>query len=46
VNLLPAIIKATKANATLGEIMGTIREVYGHPYDPVKIIESPFIEMS
>ncbi len=46
VNLLPAIIEATKANATLGEIMGTIREVYGHHYDPVKIIESPFIEMS
>ena len=46
VNLLPAIMEATKASATLGEIMGTIREAYGHHYDPVKIIESPFIEMS
>jgi len=46
VNLLPAIIEATKASSTLGEIMGTIREAYGHHYDPLKIIESPFIEMS
>ena len=42
VNLIPAIIEATKAKATLGEIIGTIREVYGHHYDPLEIIEPPF----
>ncbi len=42
VNLVPAIIKATKAKATLGEIVGSIREPYGHHYDPLEIIETPF----
>jgi methylmalonyl-CoA mutase N-terminal domain/subunit len=46
VNLLPAIMAATKASATMGEIMGTIREAYGHHYDPVKIIKSPFMGIS
>ncbi len=41
-NLIPAILEATKAYATLGEIVGTIREAYGHPYDPLEVIESPF----
>lgn len=42
VNLLPAIIGAVSANATRGEIMGTIRQVYGYSYDPLGVIESPF----
>lgn len=42
INLIPAIIEATKAKATLGEIIGTIREVYGHHYDPLEIIEPRF----
>lgn len=42
VNLIPPIIEAAKAYATLGEIMGTIREVYGLSYDPFGDIQSPF----
>jgi len=39
-------VEATKGRATMGEIMGTIREAYGHHYDPLKIIESPFMGIS
>ena len=41
-NLLPAMIEATKAYATTGEIMGTVREAMGYPYDPMEILENPF----
>ena len=41
-NTLPAMIEATKANATTGEMIGTVREVMGHHYDPMESIESPF----
>jgi len=41
-NLMPAIIEALKAYATRSEILGTIREVYGYPYDPLGIVKSPF----
>ncbi len=41
-NVIPAMIEATKAYATTGELMGTVREAMGHPYDPMGIIESPF----
>ena len=37
------MIEATKALATTAELMGTVREVYGYSYDPMIIIESPFI---
>ncbi len=40
-NLFPYIMDALKADATLGEIMGTIREVYGYSYDPLNVLESP-----
>ncbi len=43
VNLIPGIIEATKAKATFAEILGTIREAYGHHYDPLEIVESPFM---
>ncbi len=33
-NLLPAIIAATKAGATMGEMAGTLRRAYGQPADP------------
>ncbi len=46
VNLMPAIIEATKAKATFGEILGTIREVYDNHYDPLGIVESPFMATS
>ncbi len=42
VNLVPAIMEAVSVYATRGEIMGTIRQVYGYSYDPLGIIESPF----
>ncbi len=42
VNLMPPIIEAVSAYATRGEIMGTIRQVYGYSYDPLGVIESPF----
>jgi methylmalonyl-CoA mutase N-terminal domain/subunit len=41
-NTVPAMIEATKVYATTAELMGTIREVFGYPYDPMNIIESPF----
>ena len=41
-NLIPYMIDSLKAHATLGEIMGTVREAYGYSYDPLHAIESPF----
>jgi methylmalonyl-CoA mutase N-terminal domain/subunit len=41
-NTIPAMIAATKAQATTAELMGTVREVYGYSYDPMNIIASPF----
>lgn len=41
VNLLPAIMDALKADATAGEIAGTIREAYGLSYDPLNVLSSP-----
>jgi methylmalonyl-CoA mutase N-terminal domain/subunit len=41
-NVLPAMIEATKAFATTGELMGTVRVAMGHSYDPMGILENPF----
>ncbi len=41
-NLIPYMIDSLKAYATLGEIMGTVREAYGYAYDPLDAISSPF----
>ncbi|MHB8091835.1 MAG: methylmalonyl-CoA mutase family protein [Syntrophales bacterium] len=41
-NTIPAMINATQAMATTGELLGTVREVFGYSYDPLNIIESPF----
>jgi len=41
-NVMPAMIEATRAFGTTGELVGTVREVFGYPYDPMEIIESPF----
>lgn len=41
-NLMPLIIECTKANATIGEILGTVRMAYGKGYDPLDLIERPF----
>ena len=39
VNLMPEVIEAVKAYATVGEIAGTIRQAYGFRYDPFGEIE-------
>lgn len=36
-NLIPAILEAVKAYATMEEIMGTIREAYGYSWDPFNL---------
>jgi len=41
-NTLPAMIEATQAAATTAELLGTVRQVYGYPYDPMNVLESPF----
>lgn len=41
-NSIPAMMEATKAFGTTGELLGTVREVFGYHYDPMGIIESPF----
>lgn len=41
-NLMPSIIEAVKAYATVGEVMGVIRKGCGLSYDPFEIIECPF----
>jgi methylmalonyl-CoA mutase N-terminal domain/subunit len=41
-NLMPAVMEAVEAYATVEEIMGTIREAYGLSWDPWGIRKSPF----
>ena len=41
-NLMPATMEAMKADATIGEVLGIIREANGLPYDPFDMIENPF----
>jgi methylmalonyl-CoA mutase N-terminal domain/subunit len=41
-NALPLVQQALLADATLGEIVGTLREASGLDYDPVGILENPF----
>ena len=41
-NLIPAVIEAYKADATLGEVVGHIRMAYGLSYDPFNLIQPPF----
>ncbi|MFH1351885.1 MAG: methylmalonyl-CoA mutase family protein [Pseudomonadota bacterium] len=41
-NVIPAMVEAAKALGTTGELMGTVREVFGYSYDPMGIIESSF----
>ena len=38
-NLIPSIINSLKSKATLGEILGVIREANGASYDPYNVIE-------
>ena len=40
-NLMPSVIRATEAGATMGEIAGVLRVGYGFPYDPFGLVEPP-----
>ena len=41
-NVMPYVIEAVKAYATVGEINGVIRMAYGDSYDPFGMINAPF----
>jgi methylmalonyl-CoA mutase N-terminal domain/subunit len=41
-SLVPLVQGAIRKDATLGEIVGTIRVAYGLHYDPAELVESPF----
>lgn len=41
-NLIPYIMECLKADLSMGEIMGTIRQGYGYSYDPLGIMHSEF----
>lgn len=45
-NLVPFVQTAIRADATLAEIVGTIRIAFGLHYDPAGIIEHPFEVMA
>jgi methylmalonyl-CoA mutase N-terminal domain/subunit len=40
-NLMPALVAALEADATMGECTGVMREAYGAPYDPLGGTERP-----
>lgn len=42
VNLMPDVIEAVRAYATVGEISGVIRQAHGFSYDPFGEVEEPF----
>lgn len=41
-NTIPAMVEATKAFATTGEMLGAVREAFGYSFDPMNILDSPF----
>jgi methylmalonyl-CoA mutase N-terminal domain/subunit len=41
-NLIPAMIEAARQQATLSEVLGTVRQVMGEPYDPLGVWTHPF----
>lgn len=41
-NMFPEMVEAAMANATIGEIWGTVRQAYGYSYDSFGMLESPF----
>ncbi|MBI4589214.1 MAG: methylmalonyl-CoA mutase [Candidatus Rokubacteria bacterium] len=40
-NVLPSMIEAAKASATVGEMLGTVRAAAGHLYDPLGVLPPP-----
>jgi methylmalonyl-CoA mutase N-terminal domain/subunit len=41
-NIVPSIIEAINAGASLGEVSGTVRMAHGMPFDPMEMVEYPF----
>jgi methylmalonyl-CoA mutase N-terminal domain/subunit len=41
-NPVDAMIAALIADASIGEVWGTVRLAHGYPYDPFTVLESPF----
>ncbi|MGW8323199.1 MAG: methylmalonyl-CoA mutase family protein, partial [Thermodesulfobacteriota bacterium] len=41
-NLIPSMIEAARGQATLSEVLGTVRQVMGEPYDPLGVWTHPF----
>ena len=41
-NLIPLMIEASNHDATLGEILGTVRMAMGETYDPLNVVTHPF----
>jgi methylmalonyl-CoA mutase N-terminal domain/subunit len=41
-NAHPAMIEALMADASIAEVWGTVRVASGLPYDPFRVLESPF----
>jgi methylmalonyl-CoA mutase N-terminal domain/subunit len=41
-NIMPSVINAIMAFATIGEIVGTVRVAHGNSYDPSEILSLPF----
>ena len=41
-NAHPAMIEALMADGSIGEVWGTVRLATGLPYDPFRVLESPF----
>lgn len=41
-NLVPSMIEASASQATLAEVLGTVRMVMGEPYDPFEVLAHPF----
>jgi methylmalonyl-CoA mutase N-terminal domain/subunit len=40
-NVMPAIVAALRAEASMGECIGVLREAYGRPFDPLRKVERP-----
>jgi methylmalonyl-CoA mutase N-terminal domain/subunit len=43
-NLIPFVLDAVKADASMAETIGTIRQAYGMSYDPLEVVQSPFFK--
>ena len=35
------MIEAARAHATVGEMLGVVRQAYGFAYDPLGVLQSP-----